>query len=67
MRAGCSGRGLGSVDITVLRSRFNVSPRTVEAGDFITVTGSGLELTRSIAARFLVDATPPIVGVPALP
>jgi hypothetical protein len=41
MRASCSGRGLGSVEITVLRSRFNVSPRTVEAGDFIRVSGSG--------------------------
>lgn len=41
MRASCSGRGLGSVVITVLRSHFNVTPRTVEAGDFVRVTGSG--------------------------
>jgi len=41
MRASCSGRGLGSVEITVLRSRFNVSPRTVEAGDLIRVSGDG--------------------------
>jgi hypothetical protein len=41
MRASCSGRGLGSVVITVLRSRFNVTPRTVEAGDFVRVSGSG--------------------------
>jgi hypothetical protein len=41
MKASCSGRGLGSVQITVLSSHFNVTPRTVEAGDFVTVTGSG--------------------------
>jgi hypothetical protein len=41
MKASCSGRSLGSVKITVLRSRFNVSPRTVEAGDYVWVSGSG--------------------------
>jgi hypothetical protein len=41
MKASCSGRGLGSVKITVLSSHFNVTPRTVEAGDFVTVSGSG--------------------------
>jgi hypothetical protein len=40
MRASCSGRGLGAVEITVLRSRFNISPRTVEAGDLVRVSGS---------------------------
>jgi hypothetical protein len=41
MKAGCSGRGLGSVKITVLRSRFSVSPRTVAPGETIKVTGPG--------------------------
>ncbi len=41
MRANCSGRGLGSVFIKVLHSRFNVTPRTVKAGHFIKVSGSG--------------------------
>jgi hypothetical protein len=41
MKAGCNGHGLGSVKITVLRSRFNVAPRTVAPGGTITVTGSG--------------------------
>jgi hypothetical protein len=41
MRASCSGRGLGSVLINVRRSNFDVRPRTVEAGDFVRVTGSG--------------------------
>jgi hypothetical protein len=41
MRASCSGRGLGSVKINVLRSRFRVSPRRVEQGDTVTVSGSG--------------------------
>ena len=41
MKAGCNGHGLGSVKITVLRSRFNVQPRTVAPGGTITVTGSG--------------------------
>jgi hypothetical protein len=40
MKAGCSGRGLGSDSFTVRRSRFNVSPRTLEAGDQLTVVGS---------------------------
>lgn len=40
MKAGCSGRGLGSVKITVLRSRFGVSPRSVAPGGTIKVTGS---------------------------
>jgi hypothetical protein len=41
MKAGCNGHGLGSVKITVLRSRFNVRPRTVAPGGTITVAGSG--------------------------
>ncbi len=41
MRASCSGHGLGSAKITVLRSRFNVTPRKVMQGGFITVSGSG--------------------------
>lgn len=40
MKAGCNGYGLGSVTITVLRSRFKVEPRTVAPGDPVTVTGS---------------------------
>jgi hypothetical protein len=40
MKAGCSGRGLGSDTFTVRRSRFNVSPRTLEAGDEMTTSGS---------------------------
>jgi hypothetical protein len=40
MKAGCSGYGLGSVTITVLRSRFRVEPRTVAPGDNVTVTGN---------------------------
>jgi hypothetical protein len=40
MKAGCSGRGLGSDTFTVRKSRFNVSPRTLEAGDLMTTAGS---------------------------
>ena len=40
MKAGCSGRGLGSDKFMVRRSRFNVSPRTLEAGDNLTTSGS---------------------------
>jgi hypothetical protein len=40
MKAGCSGRGVGSDSFTVRRSRFNVSPRTLEAGDELTASGS---------------------------
>jgi hypothetical protein len=41
LKAGCNGRRLGSVEITVLRSRFNVVETTVAPGDAITVTGRG--------------------------
>jgi hypothetical protein len=41
MKAGCNGYRLGSADITVRPSRFKVSPRKVEPGDTITVSGSG--------------------------
>jgi hypothetical protein len=40
MKASCSGRGVGFDDIVVRRSRFNVSPRILEAGDNLTTTGS---------------------------
>lgn len=40
MKAGCSGRGLGSDTFTVRKSRFGVSPRTLEAGDELTTSGS---------------------------
>jgi hypothetical protein len=40
MKAGCSGRGIGSDKFVVRRSRFSVSPRTLEAGDNLTTTGS---------------------------
>jgi hypothetical protein len=40
LKAGCNGHGLGSVKITVHRSRFKVEPRTVAPGDPITVSGS---------------------------
>jgi hypothetical protein len=40
MKAGCSGRGIGSDDIVVRKSRFSVSPRTLEAGDELTAAGS---------------------------
>ena len=40
MKAGCSGRGLGSDKFMVRRSRFNISPRTLEAGDNLTTSGS---------------------------
>jgi hypothetical protein len=41
LKAGCNGHGLGSVKITVRRSRFNVDPRTVAPGGTITVSGNG--------------------------
>jgi hypothetical protein len=41
IKAGCSGHWLGSVKITVLRSRFNVRPRTIDPGGSIIVSGSG--------------------------
>jgi hypothetical protein len=41
MKASCSGRRLGAVEITVKHSRFNVTPRTVMQGGFIKVSGSG--------------------------
>jgi len=41
MKASCNGRRLGSVDITVLGPKFNVTPRTVMQGGFITVSGKG--------------------------
>jgi hypothetical protein len=41
LKAGCNGYGLGSVRITVLRSRFNVEPRTIAPGGTITVSGNG--------------------------
>jgi hypothetical protein len=41
MKASCSGRRLGSVEITVKRSHFNVTPKKVMQGGFITVSGSG--------------------------
>lgn len=47
MKAGCSGRGLGSVKLTVLRSRFGVSPRSVAPGGAIKVTGNGIDVTNS--------------------
>ena len=40
VRAGCNGFGLGSVEIIVRTSRFNVRPRNVEPGDSITVRGN---------------------------
>lgn len=40
MKASCSGRGLGSDTFVVRRSRFHVAPRTLEAGDQLTVWGS---------------------------
>jgi hypothetical protein len=40
MKAGCSGRSIGSDKFVVRRSRFSVSPRTLEAGDNLTTTGS---------------------------
>ena len=40
MKASCSGRGLGSDTFMVRRSRFHVAPRTLEAGDQLTVWGS---------------------------
>jgi hypothetical protein len=40
MKAGCSGRGLGSDSFTVRKSRFSVNPRILEGGDQLTVTGS---------------------------
>jgi hypothetical protein len=40
LKAGCSGYRVGTVTITVFGSRFDVEPRRVEAGEFITVSGS---------------------------
>jgi hypothetical protein len=40
MKAGCSGRGLGSDKFVVRKSRFNVSPRIIQAGDELTTSGS---------------------------
>jgi hypothetical protein len=40
MKAGCNGYRLGTVDIVVRSSRFNVRPRTVEPGDSVTVRGN---------------------------
>jgi hypothetical protein len=41
LKAGCNGYRVGSVKITVRRSRFNVQPRTVAPGGTITVSGNG--------------------------
>jgi hypothetical protein len=40
MKAGCNGYRLGTFKIVVRSSRFNVTPRTVEAGDSVTVRGN---------------------------
>ena len=49
MKAGCSGRGLGSDKFVVRKSRFSVSPRTLQAGDDLTTAGvsAGGSLVRS--------------------
>jgi len=41
LKAGCNGHRLGSVQITVLASKFNVLEGTVAPGGAITVTGRG--------------------------
>jgi hypothetical protein len=40
LKAGCSGRGVGSDKVVVRASRFNVSPRVLEVGDELTASGS---------------------------
>jgi hypothetical protein len=40
MKAGCNGYRLGTFKIIIRGSRFNVTPRTVEAGDSILVRGN---------------------------
>jgi hypothetical protein len=59
IKAGCNGFALGSVEITVLASRFTVQPRNVEAGDSITVSGSrcrpGSYVTIKLGARLIGD------------
>jgi hypothetical protein len=40
LKAGCNGYRLGSAEITVRSSRFNVTPRTVEPGDSVTIRGN---------------------------
>jgi hypothetical protein len=40
LKAGCNGFRVGSVTIIVVQSRFNVRPRTVAPGDYITVRGN---------------------------
>jgi hypothetical protein len=51
MKASCSGRGLGSVIIRVIGSRFSVSPRTVKAGQKIRVSGSGCRPGADVVIR----------------
>jgi hypothetical protein len=40
MKAGCNGYGLGSFKITIRGARFNVTPRSVKAGNSVTVRGN---------------------------
>lgn len=40
MKAGCNGYGLGSFKLVIRSARFNVTPRSVEAGDSVTVRGN---------------------------
>jgi hypothetical protein len=40
MKAGCNGYGLGSFKIVIRGARFNVTPRSVKAGNSVTVRGN---------------------------
>jgi hypothetical protein len=51
IKAGCGGNWLGSVKISVLRSRFSVRPRTIDPGGHITVSGSGCPAGVSFSVR----------------
>ena len=51
LKASCSGRGVGSDDIVVRKSRFNVSPRILEAGDELTASGSLCEAGSLVSVK----------------